>query len=90
MLDLGLDPDVWPWIWLSASVIFALVELTVVGGSFIILPWAVMVEQHRPGFLLAGLRHDVAQRVATGLEGHKGPPGFYLVTILATGNDCQQ
>ena len=41
MLDLGLDPDVWPWIWLSAAVIFALVELAVVGGSFIILPWAI-------------------------------------------------
>ena len=23
VLDLGLDPDVWPWIWLSAAVIFA-------------------------------------------------------------------
>ena len=41
MLDLGLDPDVWPWIWLGASVVFALVELAFVGGSFIILPWAV-------------------------------------------------
>ena len=41
MLDLGLDPDVWPWIWLGAAVVFALVELMVVGGSFIILPWAV-------------------------------------------------
>jgi membrane protein implicated in regulation of membrane protease activity len=41
VLDLGLDPDVWPWIWLSAAVIFALVELAFVGGSFIILPWAV-------------------------------------------------
>jgi membrane protein implicated in regulation of membrane protease activity len=41
MLDLGLDPDVWPWIWLGAAVIFALVELAFVGGSFIILPWAV-------------------------------------------------
>ena len=41
MLDLGIDPDVWPWIWLGAAVIFALVELAFVGGSFIILPWAV-------------------------------------------------
>ncbi len=41
MLDLGLDPDIWPWIWLGAAVVFALVELAVVGGSFIILPWAV-------------------------------------------------
>jgi membrane protein implicated in regulation of membrane protease activity len=41
MLDLGIDLDVWPWIWLGAAVFFALVELIFVGGSFIILPWAV-------------------------------------------------
>ena len=41
MLDLGLDLDVWPWIWLGAAVVFALVELIFVGGSFIILPLAV-------------------------------------------------
>lgn len=40
VLDLGLDLDVWPWIWLTIAVVFALVELMVVGGSFIILPWA--------------------------------------------------
>lgn len=39
-LDLGIDLDVWPWIWLITAVVFALVELIVVGGSFIILPWA--------------------------------------------------
>ena len=41
MLDLGLDLSVWPWVWLATAVIFALVELIVVGGSFVILPWAV-------------------------------------------------
>ncbi len=41
VLDLGIDLDVWPWIWLGTAVVFALVELIVVGGSFIILPWAV-------------------------------------------------
>jgi membrane protein implicated in regulation of membrane protease activity len=40
VLDLGIDLDVWPWIWLITAVVFALVELMVVGGSFIILPWA--------------------------------------------------
>jgi membrane protein implicated in regulation of membrane protease activity len=38
--DLGIDLDVWPWVWLGIAVVFALVELTLVGGSFIILPWA--------------------------------------------------
>lgn len=40
VLDLGIDLDVWPWIWLATAVVFALVELVVVGGSFVILPWA--------------------------------------------------
>jgi membrane protein implicated in regulation of membrane protease activity len=41
VLDLGIDLDVWPWVWLATAVIFALVELIFVGGSFIILPWAI-------------------------------------------------
>jgi len=41
MLDLGIDLDVWPWIWLGTAVVFALVELIVVGGSFILLPFAI-------------------------------------------------
>jgi len=40
-LDLGIDLNVWPWIWLGTAVVFALVELIVVGGSFIVLPFAV-------------------------------------------------
>ena len=41
MLDLGIDLDVWPWIWLTVAVVFALIELIFVGGSFILLPFAV-------------------------------------------------
>jgi membrane protein implicated in regulation of membrane protease activity len=41
VLDLGIDLNVWPWIWLGMAVLFAVVELVVVGGSFIILPWAL-------------------------------------------------
>src|SRR5688572_27428993 len=41
MLDLGVDLDVWPWIWLVIAVGFALIELTVLGGSFVLLPFAV-------------------------------------------------
>ncbi len=41
VLDLGIDLDVWPWIWLGIAVAFALIELTIVGGTFIILPWAL-------------------------------------------------
>ena len=40
MLDFGIDVDVWPWIWLVVAVVFALVELTFLGGTFILLPFA--------------------------------------------------
>ena len=40
MLDLGIDIDAWPWIWLVVAVVFALVELTFLGGTFILLPFA--------------------------------------------------
>lgn len=41
MLDLGIDLDVWPWIWLTVAVVFVLIELTLLAGSFVILPFAV-------------------------------------------------
>lgn len=41
VLDLGIDLDVWPWVWLVIAVFFALIELTVLAGSFVLLPFAV-------------------------------------------------
>lgn len=41
MLDLGIDLNLWPWVWVGIAVFFALVELTVLAGSFIVLPFAV-------------------------------------------------
>jgi membrane protein implicated in regulation of membrane protease activity len=41
VLDLGIDLDVWPWIWLVVAVIFTLIELTILGGNFILLPFAI-------------------------------------------------
>ena len=41
MLDLGIDLNVWPWVWLFIAVLFALIELTILGGSFVLLPFAV-------------------------------------------------
>ncbi|HEX8342674.1 MAG TPA: glycosyltransferase family 39 protein [Tepidisphaeraceae bacterium] len=47
-------------------------------------PWLYLIEQRAPGFLRAAIGHDVIQRARTGLEGHSGPPGFYLVTVWGT------
>lgn len=41
ILDLGIDLDVWPWIWIGVAVVFALVELTLLAGSFVLLPFSV-------------------------------------------------
>ena len=41
VLDLGIDVDVWPWVWLALAVVFALVELTFLGGTFVLLPFSI-------------------------------------------------
>ncbi len=41
MLDLGIDLNVWPWMWLGIAVFFAAIELTVLAGSFVLLPFAI-------------------------------------------------
>ena len=41
MLDLGIELNAWPWIWLGIGVFFAVIELTLLPGSFVILPFAL-------------------------------------------------
>jgi len=41
VLDLGIDLNAWPWVWLGIAVIFAIIELTVLAGSFVLLPFSV-------------------------------------------------
>ena len=41
MPDLGFSLDVWPWVWLVIGVVVVLVELTVLGGSLMVLPFGV-------------------------------------------------
>jgi membrane protein implicated in regulation of membrane protease activity len=41
VLDLGIDLNLWPWVWLGVAVFFAMIELTVLAGSFVLLPFAV-------------------------------------------------
>jgi membrane protein implicated in regulation of membrane protease activity len=40
ILDLGIDLNVWPWVWIGIAVLFTLVELTFIGGTFVLLPYA--------------------------------------------------
>lgn len=41
VLDLGIDLNVWPWVWLIIGVFFAVIELTILAGSFVLLPFAI-------------------------------------------------
>jgi membrane protein implicated in regulation of membrane protease activity len=41
VLDLGIDLNAWPWMWLGIGVVFAIVELTLLPGSFVVLPFAL-------------------------------------------------
>ena len=50
----------------------------------ICLPWLILIHQREPNFLPTIIGHDVVTRVRTGLEGHKGPPGYYLLTVWLT------
>ena len=50
----------------------------------IVVPWIVAVERHEPGFIMRSVRHDLIERAEGSLEGHKGPPGYYLVTVWGT------
>ena len=47
-------------------------------------PWLAAVHMRDPSFLKQSLWHDVFTRSVRPLEGHKGPPGFYLLTIWGT------
>ena len=41
VLDLGIDLNLWPWVWLAIGVTFTIVELTLLAGAFVLLPFAV-------------------------------------------------
>ncbi len=41
VLDLGIDLNAWPWVWLGIAVVFALIEVTVLAGTFVLLPFAI-------------------------------------------------
>jgi 4-amino-4-deoxy-L-arabinose transferase-like glycosyltransferase len=47
-------------------------------------PWLVMIERRSPGFLKRSIGHELFDRTVKPLEGHKGPPGYYLLTVWGT------
>ena len=47
-------------------------------------PWLVAIQIREPTFLWTAFTHDVVNRSVNPLEGHRGPPGFYLLTAIGT------
>jgi 4-amino-4-deoxy-L-arabinose transferase-like glycosyltransferase len=50
----------------------------------VLAPWLYAIEQRLPGYTLRTLNSEVLHRAASAQEGHKGPPGYYLLTIWIT------
>jgi 4-amino-4-deoxy-L-arabinose transferase-like glycosyltransferase len=65
--------------WKRTRPLMGLALLTIVCG-----PWLVMLHLREPTFLPQTIGHDVVTRVREPLEGHAGPPGYYLLTIWIT------
>ena len=65
--------------WRDTRPLVGLLILALVCG-----PWLFLVERRAPGFVWTSLWHDVITRSRTSLEGHSGPPGYYLLTIWLT------
>ncbi|HMB94495.1 MAG TPA: phospholipid carrier-dependent glycosyltransferase, partial [Tepidisphaeraceae bacterium] len=63
---------------LAKSIVAILLMLAVVG------PWLYAIEHRNPGYTWRTIRTEVLNRAATPQEGHKGPPGYYLLTIWLT------
>lgn len=47
-------------------------------------PWIYAIEQRVENFTINAIRGEVIERGTTAQEGHKGPPGFYLMLIWVT------
>jgi 4-amino-4-deoxy-L-arabinose transferase-like glycosyltransferase len=63
-------------------VIKAIAALAIIAA--IVGPWAWLVEHRSPGFLYTSVSKEVIRRSMEPLEQHKGPPGYYLLTVWAT------
>lgn len=52
--------------------------------AVIVGPWLYLIEQRYPGYTIGTLQAEVFERARRPQEGHKGPPGYYLLTIWGT------
>ena len=50
----------------------------------VVMPWIIALESRHPGAIGAMLHNEVLSRIAKPQEGHRGPPGFYLLAVWGT------
>jgi 4-amino-4-deoxy-L-arabinose transferase-like glycosyltransferase len=50
----------------------------------VVSPWIGMMEARTPGYVFNTIWQEVVVRAKKPQEGHSGPPGFYLLTMLGT------
>lgn len=50
-------------------------------AAAVLAPWLIAIEQERPGYIFRTLYQEVFLRTTEAQEGHRGPPGYYLLTI---------
>ena len=67
----------------TAGAVLKIVVAVIIVAA-IVGPWVVLVEQRAPGFIFTTASHDVVTRIFEPLEQHKGPPGYYLITLWGT------
>ena len=67
-----------------ASVTIAKWALAIAIAAAIVAPWLIAIERRLPGYTIRTLTSEVFERIRTPQEGHKGPPGYYLLTIWIT------
>jgi 4-amino-4-deoxy-L-arabinose transferase-like glycosyltransferase len=53
-------------------------------AAAVVTPWLIQVQHREPTFLRRAFWHDVVARSMKPLEGHAGPPGYYLLTVWGT------
>ncbi len=65
------------WWWRRLRPMLGLLVVAVIVG-----PWLYLVAKRAPHFIGQSVTHEIWQRMHTGLEQHKGPPGFYVLTLM--------
>jgi len=53
-------------------------------AALIVAPWLIAIERRLPGYTVRTLTSEVVSRALSPQEGHRGPPGYYLLTIWGT------